>query len=183
VTCCSFCPGFRLVVVRDMALKHFRRPAGGEDTFETICDGSLGPTICEVLTSPMRGTSGHRAKDLAETAARRRVSAASIGKILKKVAGQIPAEIPTRAVLLPRQGYGQMPVATPKRPVARAEFLFQLAYRHSNGWNPRGPESDQRWPGKLIPRSVCHFARQLSARSCGGAAGDVVEAARGYLRG
>jgi protoporphyrinogen oxidase len=104
-------PRFGLSIVRDLARKLVTRPAAGEDTFETILRRSLGPTICEEFYFPYaRKLWGLEPKDLAETAARRRVSGSSIGKILKKVAGQIPGlRSPTAGrFYYPRRGYGQI---------------------------------------------------------------------------
>ena len=104
-------PGFALSIARDMALKPFRRRATGEDTFETILRGELGPTICEEFYFPYaRKLWGIEPKALAETAARRRVSGSSVGKILKKVAGQIPGLKSPKAgrFYYPRKGYGQI---------------------------------------------------------------------------
>jgi protoporphyrinogen oxidase len=122
-------PGFALSIVRDMVLKRFRRPGGGEDTFESILRGSLGPTICEEFYFPYaRKLWGIEPKDLAETAARRRVSGSSVGKILKKIAGQIPGlKSPTAGrFYYPRKGYGQ--IAGRYAEAAQslgAEYVFQ----------------------------------------------------------
>jgi protoporphyrinogen oxidase len=104
-------PSFALSIARDLAGKLVTRPAGGEDTFETVLRRSLGPTICEEFYFPYaRKLWGIEPKELAETAARRRVSGSSIGKILKKVAGQIPGlKSPTAGrFYYPRHGYGQI---------------------------------------------------------------------------
>jgi len=122
-------PGFALSIVRDLAKKLVARPAAGEDTFETILRRSLGPTICEEFYFPYaRKLWGIEPKDLAETAARRRVSGSSISKILKKVAGQIPGlKSPTAGrFYYPRNGYGQISRRYAEAAQSLgAEFLFQ----------------------------------------------------------
>jgi protoporphyrinogen oxidase len=104
-------PRFALSIVRDLAGKLIHRRSQGEDTFETILRRSLGPTICEEFYFPYaRKLWGLEPKDLAETAARRRVSGSSIGKILKKIAGQIPG-LKSRTAgrfYYPRDGYGEI---------------------------------------------------------------------------
>ncbi len=104
-------PAFALSILGDLATKPFRRPAAGEETFETILRRSLGPTICEEFYFPYaRKLWGLEPKDLAVTTARRRVSGSSIGKILKKVAGQVPGLKSKTAgrFYYPRQGYGEI---------------------------------------------------------------------------
>jgi protoporphyrinogen oxidase len=153
-------PAFALSIVRDMALKSFRRPAGGEDTFETILRGSLGPTICEEFYFPYaRKLWGIEPKDLAETAARRRVSGSSVGKILKKVAGQIPGlKSPTAGrFYYPRKGYGQ--IAGRYAEAAQslgAEFLFQARVTaiETDGNRVTGVRFEQNGQERLIPADL-----------------------------
>ncbi len=122
-------PSFALSIARDLAAKLVTRRTGGEDTFETVLRRSLGPTICEEFYFPYaRKLWGIEPRELAETAARRRVSGSSVGKILKKVAGQIPGlKSPTAGrFYYPRRGYGQ--ISSRYAEAARslgAEFLFQ----------------------------------------------------------
>jgi protoporphyrinogen oxidase len=122
-------PRFALSIVRDLAAKFVTRPAGGEDTFETILRRSLGKTICEEFYFPYaRKLWGLEPRDLAETAARRRVSGSSIGKILKKVAGQIPGlKSPTAGrFYYPRKGYGQIAGRYAEAAQSSgAEFLYE----------------------------------------------------------
>jgi protoporphyrinogen oxidase len=181
-------PGFALSIVRDMALKPLRRPAGGEDTFETILRRSLGPTICEEFYFPYaRKLWGIEPKDLAETAARRRVSGSSIGKILKKIAGQVPGlKSPTAGrFYYPRQGYGQ--IAGRYAEAARAlgaEFLFQarVSAIETDGNRVTAVRYQQDGQEKLIPADlvwstlpVSLLARFLRPEP----PANVVEAARG----
>ncbi len=104
-------PSFALSIIGDLAGKLVRHPAGVEETFETVLRRSLGPTICDEFYFPYaRKLWGLEPKDLAVTAARRRVSGSSIGKILKKVAGQVPG-LKSRTAgrfYYPRQGFGEI---------------------------------------------------------------------------
>jgi len=124
-------PSFVLSIVRDLAGKLVARPSGGEETFETVLRRSLGPTICEEFYFPYaRKLWGIEPKDLAETTARRRVSGSSVGKILKKVAGQIPG-LKSRTAgrfYYPRQGYGQISARYAEAAQSLgAEFRFQAS--------------------------------------------------------
>jgi protoporphyrinogen oxidase len=122
-------PGFALAIARDLARKLVSRATAGEDTFESVLRRSLGPAICEEFYFPYaRKLWGLDPKDLAATAAHRRVSGSSVGKILKKVAGQIPGlKSPTAGrFYYPRRGYGQ--IAGSYAEAARslgAKFRFQ----------------------------------------------------------
>jgi protoporphyrinogen oxidase len=181
-------PRFALSIVRDLARKLLTRPSGGEDTFESILRRSLGPTICEEFYFPYaRKLWGIEPKDLAETAARRRVSGSSIGKILKKVAGQIPGlKSPTAGrFYYPRQGYGQISqrYADAARTLG-AEFLFQAAVTaiETDGSRVTGVRYQQGDQEKLIPADlvwstlpVSLLARFMRPEP----PPDVVEAARG----
>ena len=161
---------------------------GGEDTFETILRRSLGPTICEEFYFPYaRKLWGIEPKDLAETAARRRVSGSSIGKILKKVAGQIPGlKSPTAGrFYYPRRGYGQISRRYAEAAQALgAEFLFQarVSAIETDGSRVTGVRYQQDGQERLIPADlvwstlpVSLLARFLRPEP----PAEVVEAARG----
>jgi protoporphyrinogen oxidase len=181
-------PRFALSIVGDLASKLIARPAGGEDTFETVLRRSLGPTICEEFYFPYaRKLWGLEPRELAVTAARRRVSGSSIGKILKKVAGQIPGlKSPTAGrFYYPRHGYGQI-----SRRYAEAaqglgaEFLFQarVSAIETEGSRVTGVRYQQdgqerRLPADLVWSTlpVSLLARCLQPEP----PADVVEAARG----
>jgi protoporphyrinogen oxidase len=122
-------PSFALSIARDILSKPFRRSPAGAETFETILRGSLGPTICNEFYFPYaRKLWGIEPRDLAETAARRRVSGSSIGKILKKIAGQIPGLKSKTAgrFYYPRGGFGQIAGRYAEAAqAAGADFRFQ----------------------------------------------------------
>ena len=102
---------FAMSVVADMALKVFPRKNGGPETFATVLERGLGRTICREFYFPYaRKLWGVNPQDLALTTAQRRVSGSSIGKMLRKVAGQIPGLKRPGAgrFYYPRRGYGQI---------------------------------------------------------------------------
>jgi protoporphyrinogen oxidase len=102
---------FALSVMADMARKLAPRRAAGPETFATVLERGLGRTICREFYFPYaRKLWGVSPEDLAVTTAQRRVSGSSIGKILRKVAKQIPGLKPATAgrFYYPRRGYGQI---------------------------------------------------------------------------
>jgi protoporphyrinogen oxidase len=181
-------PRFALSIVGDLAGKLARRRVSGEETFESILRRSLGPTICEEFYFPYaRKLWGLEPKDLAVTAARRRVSGSSIGKILKKVAGQIPGlKSPTAGrFYYPRQGFGEI-----TRRYARAaqelgaEYLMgaRVVAIEAAGNRVTGVRYQQNGEERLLPADLVWSTLPVSlmARSVRPAPPDgVVEAARG----
>ncbi len=102
---------FALRVLADMARKIEPRPAAGPETFASVLERGLGRTICREFYFPYaRKLWGVAPEELALTIAQRRVSAGSIGKMLRKVASQIPGMKPPGAgrFYYPRRGYGQI---------------------------------------------------------------------------
>ena len=70
-------PGFAVATLKDMALKPFRAGSGAE-TFASILQASLGPTICRDFYFPYaRKIWGHAPEALSPIQARRRVAASS----------------------------------------------------------------------------------------------------------
>jgi protoporphyrinogen oxidase len=180
--------GFALSIVRDLAGKLVTRPPGGEETFETILRRSLGPTICEEFYFPYaRKLWGVEPRDLAVTAARRRVSGSSIGKILKKVAGQVPGlKSPTAGrFYYPRKGYGQISSGYAEAAQSLgARFLFQsrVSAVETNGSRVTGVGYQQHGEERVIRADliwstlpVSLLARLLRPEP----PADVIEAARG----
>jgi protoporphyrinogen oxidase len=103
-------PGFASASLKDMALKPFRSRSGTE-TFASILQASLGPTICRDFYFPYaRKIWGFDPEALSPIQARRRVSASSFGKLFRKVLGQVPGFRPPGSgrFYYPRQGYGQI---------------------------------------------------------------------------
>jgi protoporphyrinogen oxidase len=102
---------FALRVLADTVRKALPRPASGPETFATVLERGLGQTICREFYFPYaRKLWGVDPEELAPTTAQRRVSGSSVGKILRKVAKQIPGLKPPGAgrFYYPRRGYGQI---------------------------------------------------------------------------
>jgi protoporphyrinogen oxidase len=102
---------FALSVMADMARKLAPRGPSGPETFASVLERGLGKTICREFYFPYaRKLWGIAPEELAPTTAQRRVSGSSIGKILRKVAKQIPGMKPPEAgrFYYPRRGYGQI---------------------------------------------------------------------------
>ena len=102
---------FALRVLADTVLKAVPRAASGPETFATVLQRGLGPTICREFYFPYaKKLWGVNPEELGPTTAQRRVSGSSIKKILRKVANQIPGLKPPGAgrFYYPRRGYGQI---------------------------------------------------------------------------
>jgi protoporphyrinogen oxidase len=103
--------GFTFRLLWDAATKPFRRGAPGDPTFASVLHRGLGPAMCENFYYPyMRKLWALPPEELAVTLATRRVSGSSIGKILKKIVGQIPGfkKPHTGGFYYPRNGFGQI---------------------------------------------------------------------------
>ena len=103
--------GFTLQLMWDAATKKFRRAAPGERTFASVLHQGLGPAMCENFYYPyMRKLWALPPEELAVTLATRRVSGSSIGKILRKILGQIPGlkKPQTGGFYYPKKGFGQI---------------------------------------------------------------------------
>lgn len=104
-------PGFGLGVMRDATGKLFRRRREVADAFDTILQANLGKTICEDFYFPYaRKIWGVEPSALSGIQARRRVSAGSFPKLIKKVLTQVPGLRPAGSgrFFYPRRGYGQI---------------------------------------------------------------------------
>lgn len=98
---------FATGVARDMALGSLRRGNGAADhgTFASVLRSSLGPTMCEHFYFPYaRKLWGREPEELSGIQARKRVSAGSFTKILKRLA-KPPGN---GRYWYPRRGYGQI---------------------------------------------------------------------------
>ncbi|MBI3661803.1 MAG: FAD-dependent oxidoreductase [Acidobacteria bacterium] len=119
---------FAFGVGMDLVRKMLPKPAPAEETFATVLERGLGPTICREFYFPYAVKLwGLEPEELAVTQAQRRVSGNSIGKILRKVAGMAPGlkKPGTGRFFYPRHGYGQ--ISTALHEAARkqgAEFLL-----------------------------------------------------------
>jgi protoporphyrinogen oxidase len=102
---------FALNVLADIVRKVLPRDQSGPATFASVLERGLGRTICREFYFPYaRKLWAVSPQDLAVTTAQRRVSGNSFGKMLRKVAAQIPGLKPPRAgrFYYPRRGYGQI---------------------------------------------------------------------------
>lgn len=98
-------PSMALAVARDMALSPLRRPRA--DTFAEVLRAALGPAICRRFYLPYaRKIWGVPPDELAGDQARRRVSAGSPARLLRRVVDR--GEGGKRTFLYPRNGYGQI---------------------------------------------------------------------------
>jgi protoporphyrinogen oxidase len=102
--------GFAAGTLRDMARKALAKPDEG-DTFASVLWANLGPTICRDFYFPYaRKIWGRDPEELSGIQARRRVSAGSFGKLVKKVLSAVPGLKPPGAgrFFYPRRGFGQI---------------------------------------------------------------------------
>lgn len=98
-------PSMALAVARDMALAPLRRPRG--DTFADVLGAALGPAICSRFYLPYaRKIWGLAPEELAGDQARRRVSAGTPARLLRRIVAR--GEAGRRTFLYPRHGYGQI---------------------------------------------------------------------------
>lgn len=96
-------PAFALGAARDALTSWARRPR--EDTFEDVLRAGLGSTMCDRFYFPYaRKLWGLEPRELAGEQARRRVSAATPGRVLAR----LRAADDKRTFLYPRRGFGQM---------------------------------------------------------------------------
>jgi len=102
---------FAFGVATDMARKLLPRGSSGTETFATVLERGLGRTICREFYFPYaRKLWGLEPEELAVTQAKRRVSGSSLGKMVRKIASQIPGLKPPGfgRFYYPRRGYGQI---------------------------------------------------------------------------
>lgn len=103
-------PGFAIGSLRDAVLKPFR-DKGTDASFADVLMASLGPTICESFYFPYAWKMwGRSPTELSAIQARRRVSASSFTKLIRKVLNSVPGFKPKGAgrFFYPRKGYGQI---------------------------------------------------------------------------
>ena len=102
---------FAISLFADMLLKPLRGKPGGPPTFASTLKAGLGPTISEQFYFPyVEKLWGLKPEELAVELAERRVSGSSVGKILTKMASQLPGlRSPTAGKFYyPRKGFGQI---------------------------------------------------------------------------
>lgn len=185
-------PGFALGTLTDMVAKPFR-PNGAGDTFASVLWASLGPTICRDFYFPYaRKIWGRAPEELSGIQARRRVSAGSFLKLIRKVLNAVPGLKPPGAgrFFYPRGGFGRITEAYAEAAVAGGADL-RLGTRVTRitprsdgmGWTvesqgPAGPdpvEADYLWStipitllARMIPETpapVLEAANQISYRA------------------
>lgn len=105
-------PSFGAGVALDALRKLAPRPTDPvQETFGSVLDRGLGRTICRDFYFPYaRKIWGVGPHELSAIQARRRVSAGSIARMLRKVAGAVPGLKPAGAgrFFYPRAGFGQI---------------------------------------------------------------------------
>lgn len=104
-------PAFALGTLGDMARKAVGGKATEGDTFASVLWANLGPTICRDFYFPYaRKIWGRPPEELSGIQARRRVSAGSFGKLVKKVLTAVPGLKPPGSgrFFYPRRGFGQI---------------------------------------------------------------------------
>ena len=102
-------PAFLFGVLCDTVVRPGRN--SGPETFASVLERGLGRTICRDFYFPYAEKIwGLPASELDAEQARRRVSAGSLAKMLRKVAGAVPGLKPegNSRFFYPRKGYGQI---------------------------------------------------------------------------
>ncbi len=134
---------FAAGTVLDMltAFRRSRPPSDG-DTFASVLEANLGPTICRDFYFPYAVKIwGHGPEELSATQARRRVSAGSFGKLVRKILTSVPGfrKPGSGRFYYPRRGFGAISEAYAEGARrAGAEFLM--------GWRVEGLRfEDGRW--------------------------------------
>ncbi|MDZ4674395.1 MAG: FAD-dependent oxidoreductase [Gemmatimonadota bacterium] len=131
-------PGFALSMLRDMAQRTLLpRPPEG-NTFASVLRANLGPTMCEQFYFPYaRKLWGRDPSELSGIQARKRVTAGSFSKLLKRL-----VKPPGKGKFYyPREGYGQISRAYADAAVAAgADLRFNTSVE-----GLERPGADGRW--------------------------------------
>jgi len=171
-------PGFTAGTLRDLVARAIPHRPADDDTFASVLLANLGSTICRDFYFPYaRKIWGREPMELSGTQARRRVSAGSFSKLIRKVLSAIPGLKPPGAgrFYYPRRGYGQITEAYADAARATgAELLLGWAAaaveRTDPGWTvaarsaageTRTLHADQVWstlPVSLLARMVSPVA-------------------------
>lgn len=104
-------PAFGAGVIGDAIRKPFTRTDGEDANFATVLEAGLGRTICRDFYFPYaRKIWGVPPETLDPVQARRRVSAGSLGKMVRKVVNALPGARSehTGRFFYPRRGFGQI---------------------------------------------------------------------------
>lgn len=102
---------FAAGAVRDMVTRVVRKPRPEGDTFASVLQANLGPSICEHFYFPYaRKIWGYEPDALSGIQARRRVSAGSFGKLIGKVLSAVPGlkKPGGGRFYYPRRGFGSI---------------------------------------------------------------------------
>jgi len=132
--------GFTFALFWDAATKKLRRAPEGPETFASVLLTGLGPAMSESFYFPyMRKLWALPPEELAVTLAQKRISGSSVGKIVKKILGQVPGlkKPMTGGFFYPRKGFGQISDALRARAEAH-DARFELdaavsAVEHKDG--------------------------------------------------
>jgi protoporphyrinogen oxidase len=120
--------GFAAGTIRDMVSKAIRGKKDEGDSFASVLMANLGPTICHDFYFPYaRKIWGADPEQLSGIQARRRVSAGSFGKLIRKVISAVPGLKPPGSgrFFYPRRGFGQISEAYAEAASKHgAEFLL-----------------------------------------------------------
>jgi protoporphyrinogen oxidase len=138
---------FALGIIRDMARKTFLPKRDEGDTFASVLEANLGRTICEHFYFPYaRKVWGREPSQLSGIQARKRVTAGSFGKLLKRLVKSPGAG----KFYYPREGFGQISRAYANAArAAGAELLMgwgvEKLTRQANGtWAVAIRQGDER---------------------------------------
>ena len=107
----SFGAGVARDALRKLARHQRNGNRNGEETFTSVLESGLGPTICRDFYFPYaKKIWGLPPEELSATQAQRRVSAGSLGKMARKALGLVPGLKAPGAgrFFYPREGYGQI---------------------------------------------------------------------------
>jgi protoporphyrinogen oxidase len=147
---------FAIDALLDTLRKRFAPAEHGPENFATVLRTQLGETICRDFYFPYaRKLWGLAPDELSATQARRRVAANSVGKLIRKVLGQLPGVRPVgfNHFHYPREGFGAISLGYARAAVAdgarlhlehRVTRLTQTGQR--SGWTVEstGPKGQAR---------------------------------------
>jgi protoporphyrinogen oxidase len=138
-------PGFALGSLRDAANKALGRGLKREDTFADVLLANLGPTICRDFYFPYaKKIWGRDPSELSAIQAKRRVSAGSFGKLVRKVMSAVPGFKPPGAgrFYYPTRGFGAIAESYGEAATSRGATL-KLGTRLA--WLDRPANDHGRW--------------------------------------
>ncbi len=150
-------PGFALGAGWDALRKMFPRGANQPETFASVLERGLGPTICREFYFPYaRKIWGLEPDQLSAAQARRRVSANSPAKMVRKLAAALPGLGKPGAgrFFYPRRGYGQISECLFEAARKQgAEFVFDARVRgiECEGERVRAVTFEQRGERQRMP--------------------------------